>query len=267
MEESTEITVWTVLRRPLLGIALIVLCLYLSFGAYLFFVQRNLIYFPEITRVTPADTNFSILRPDGVVLRGWILNPGRTQALIYFGGNAERIGAERDHLAKVFVTRTVYLLAYRGYGASDGSPNETALFADALALFDQVHARYSRVAVVGRSLGSGVACYVAFKRPVERLALVTPFDSLAAVAQAQYPLLPVRWLILDRYESSRYLPKYHGPLLILRAGQDQLVPVASTNRLMATLSRPPTVVTFAAAGHNNISDDPAYDAALAKFVR
>ena len=93
------------------------------------------------------------------------------------------------------------------------------------------------IAVIGRSLGSGVASHVAAQRPVARLVLVTPFDSLADVGQAHYRWLPVRWLVKDRYESARYLAKYHGPVLVIRAGRDQVIPAASTHRLIASLPR------------------------------
>ena len=89
--------------------------------------------------------------------------------------------------------------------------------------------------MIGRSLGSAVASYVASKRPVAKLALVTPFDSMANVAQAHYPWLPVRWLLQDKYDQAAYLRRYQGPLLVVRAGRDDVVPPVSTDRLIASL--------------------------------
>jgi pimeloyl-ACP methyl ester carboxylesterase len=243
-----------------------VLLVYAGACLFLYLQQRHLLYFPAATHVAVQDTNFN-LRNGGVVLRGWVLNPGRPRALLYFGGNGEALGAEREELATFFPRRTIYLLAYRGYGASDGEPSETALFSDALALFDDVRSRHAAVAVVGRSLGSGVATYLASRRPVERLALVTPFDSLAEVAQAHYPMFPVHWLLKDRYESMRYMRQYSRPILVLRAGRDNVVPAADTDRLLASMQKGPEVVTFPLAGHNSISDDPGYAAALSEFMK
>jgi pimeloyl-ACP methyl ester carboxylesterase len=96
---------------------------------------------------------------------------------------------------------------------------------------------------------------------------VTPFDSLAAVAQSHYPLLPVRWLMRDRYDSTRYLPQYRGPLLVLRAGRDEVIPAANTDQLLASLETKPQVLDFPQAGHNDISDDPRYASALRDFLR
>ena len=232
----------------------------------LYYDQRSIIYYPNGTHVAVSDTNFA-LPNDGAVLRGWRLNPGQARALIYFGGNAESLGAERDDLAALFPGRTVYLVAYRGYGASDGSPSEQALFSDALALFDAVKTKHASVAVVGRSIGSGVACFLVSQRPVERLALITPFDSLEQVAQAHYPLFPINLLAKDRYESSRYIATYRGPILVMRAGRDEIVPSDSTDRLLAAMQTLPSVLDFPSAGHNSISDDPRYASALSEFMK
>lgn len=257
-----------VLSRPLLALLALLLLGYAGLCALLYFKQRDLIYYPAATAVAATATDFKLVR-EGLTLRGWRLNPGKARALIYFGGNAERLEASREEFARLFPERTVYLLPYRGYGASEGEPGEPALLGDALALYDEVQARHptAAVAVIGRSLGSGVASYVAARRPVEKLVLVTPFDSLAEVAQAHYPIFPVRLLMRDRYRSTEYLPRYHGPLLVLRAGRDEVVPPANTDRLLATLTRKPQVVDFPQAGHNGISQEPGYPAALRDFLR
>lgn len=254
--------------KSLLVVAVLLLLAYLGLCALLYSKQRDLIYYPGLTRIAAQETDFSLVRDD-VTLRGWRINPGRSDAILYFGGNAEGLDSSRDDFRTLFPDSTVYLLAYRGYGASGGTPDEAALFADALALFDHANAQHPEgsLSLVGRSLGSGVASYVAAQRPVRKLVLVTPFDSLAAVAQSHYPMFPVRWLMQDRYESTRYLPRYTGPLLVLRAGRDEVVPPRNTDRLLAALPRKPQVIDFPQAGHNDISDDPDYARALGDFLR
>lgn len=254
------------LRRPLAILIVVIVAGYASLCAWMYTKQRDFIYFPEYTRVDARDTDFEIRR-DGVTLRGWVMNPGQSRAILYFGGNAERIERGRDEFAAWFPDSSVYLVAYRGYGASDGSPRESDLFADALAVFDHVRAHHpGAIAVVGRSLGGGVASYLASQRPVARLALITPFDSLAEVASAHFPWLPVRWLIRDRYQSTRYLAGYHGPLLVIRAGRDTVIPAASTARLVQALPTPPKLVVLPAADHNTLDLYPAYREALIEFL-
>lgn len=256
------------MTKILLATALLIVLAYGALCAVLYRQQRALIYFPDDTRVAPEQTDFSLSR-DGATLRGWLIHPGKADAILYFGGNGENVEAYRETFAEWFPDASVYLLAYRGYGASDGQPGETALFGDALALYDTVRQRHPEgsIAVIGRSLGSGVASYLASQRPLSRLVLVTPFDSLASVAQAHYPVFPVRWLLRDRYESLRYLPQHQGKLLILRAGRDEVVPSANTDRLLAGLPGRPQVLEIAEAGHNDLSGFPAYRETLVEFLR
>lgn len=237
---------------------------YAGLCGLLYVQQRQLVYFPAFTRIPAAQTDFALRRGD-VVLRGWVVNPGQPRAILYFGGNGESIELNRDTFERWLPGHTVYLVAYRGYGASDGKPSQRALTADALALFDHVQARHAApVSLIGRSLGSGVASHIAAHRAVERIALVTPFDSLAGVAQAHYPWLPVRWLLRERYDSVRHLAGYRGPVLVVRAGRDEVVPAPNTNRLVASLSPTPRVVAMPEAGHNTL-DEEAYGRALATF--
>lgn len=241
---------------------------WLALCLFLFLVQRKLIYFPEFTRTESGGTDY-VLDRDGTVLRGWVVNPDKASAILYFGGNADRIQVHREAFARWFPERTVYLVAYRGYGASDGVPTGEALLADAVALFDDVQARHpgQPVSVIGRSLGSGIASYLASRRAVDRLALVTPFDSLAGVAALHYPWLPARWLIRDRYPSDQWLQTHAGTVLVIRARDDTIVPPASTDALVAALPRPATVVEIANAGHNDIDADPRFGQALSDFMR
>ncbi|MBW3550807.1 MAG: aminotransferase class V-fold PLP-dependent enzyme, partial [Proteobacteria bacterium] len=95
-------------------------------SAWLAWRQRDLIYYPQYTRVPASETDFALERGDAM-LRGWRVNPGQRDAIVYFGGNAESIETMAPWLAAWFPDRTSYLLAYRGYGASDGRPSETAL--------------------------------------------------------------------------------------------------------------------------------------------
>ena len=148
---------------------------------------------------------------------------------------------------------------YRGYAGSSGKPTEEALQSDAEALFDLVHATHREIAVLGRSLGSGVAIRLASRRPVARLVLVTPYDSLEELAAGQFPYVPVAWILRDKFESWRYAPAIRVPTLILMAEQDEVIPAASTRRL-ATRFNPgvASLTVIPGVGHNSISGNPRY---------
>ena len=253
--------------RTLLWILALLALGYLAVCVLVAARQRDLMYFPGFTRASAVDTDLTLV-VDDVRLRAWVVNPGRAHALVYFGGNAEAVEVHRDTFAHWFPDHTVYLPAYRGYGASEGSPSEDALKRDALAFFDHAAGRHTSVDVIGRSLGSGVAAHVASRRAVRRLVLVTPFDSMVTVARHHYPWLPVDWLLRDRFDTARALARFEGEVQVVRADRDEVVPAHSTRRLMDALPRASTSeVTLVGAGHNTVDADPAYGAALQAFMR
>jgi pimeloyl-ACP methyl ester carboxylesterase len=236
---------------------------YVALCAALFTWQRSLIYYPQV-RTLGASEAAARFEVDGVALQLTVRPHEGPGAVLYFGGNGEDVSASLPSLAAAYPGRALVLLHYRGYGGSGGRPSEAAIMGDARALFDHVQALHPDVIVVGRSLGSGVAVRLASERPVARLVLVTPFDSLQALAQAQFRLFPVRWLLQDKFESWRYAPQVRAPTLIVAAEHDEVIPRASTERL-ATRFAPGVarVVVIGGALHNTISDDPAYERALA----
>lgn len=227
---------------------------YAGICAILFFAQRSLLYFPQ----GRGDGSGELLRLPGDVLVSTRPADG-PEAIVYFGGNAEDVSLNLPDFRAAFPGHALYLMHYRGYGGSAGSPSEEGLFADGLALLDQVQARHSRVTLIGRSLGSGIAIRLAASRPVARLVLVTPYDSILGIAEGQFPLFPVRWLLLDKYESWRYAPLISVPVLILAAEHDEVIPRASTE-LLRTRFRHGDVryEVIPGTGHNTISANPAY---------
>ena len=252
------------LRVMLVMVALAVLA-YGGICLFLFLGQRQQIYHPEATWRVQQAPDFELVN-DGVRLRGWVVNPGREKALLYFGGNGERVEDSRETLAQWFPDRTIYLLPYRGYAASEGKPSEAALISDAQALFDQVARTQTHIAIVGRSLGSGVATQLAASRPAERLVLVTPFDSMVRVAAGYFPWLPVSALMRDRYESWRYVNDIHCPVLVIQAENDEVIPAARTRALVQAFKRPPLLQVVADAGHNDIQEHADYRVSMERFL-
>ena len=136
---------------------------YIALCAALFVFQRTLIYFPQ-PRAPVSGARRSACRSR--VGECWSRRGARRpDALLYFGGNAEDVSHNLPGLAAALPDHAIYLMHYRGYGGSAGQPSEAALVADAVALFDRVHAEHARIVVVGRSLGSGVAVQLASHAP------------------------------------------------------------------------------------------------------
>lgn len=220
--------------------------------------QRSLIYFPQPRAFgNPADT--LILPAAGADLVVSVRPHTGPKALIYFGGNAEDVSTSLRSFSDAFPDHAIYLLHYRGYGGSSGKPSEKLINSDARALFDKVHFDHLQVALVGRSLGSGVAMRLASERPASHLVLVTPYDSIQAIASKQFPYLPVHWLLIDKFESWRYAPAIRVPTLLLQAEHDEVIPGASTERLNAGFARGVVkLVVIPGTSHNTISNASQY---------
>ena len=213
----------------------------------------------------------ALTRPGDVELRGWLVKPPGVPAapLVYFGGNGEEISwlvPMSDRLGG----RAFALVNYRGYGESTGHPSEAALVSDAVALVDALRARAdidgTQLAVMGRSLGTGVAVHVASKRAVDRIVLVSPYDSIAAVATAHFPAALVRAVLSDRYDCATLAPALRAPLLAIAAGRDDIIPIAHSRHLFALWGGAKRWIELPQAGHNDLQEYPEYWRAIAAFL-
>lgn len=240
--------------------------LYIAACAALYLKQRTFQYFPTPRRLGPTELA-GTFRSGDALLQLTVRPHAGPGAVVYFGGNAEDVSGSVGSLLAAFPDREIVMLHYRGYGGSAGTPTEAGIAADAAGLFDRVHALHPDVIVIGRSLGTGVAARLASTRPVAKLVLVTPYDSLLGLAQKTFPLFPVRWLLIDRYESWRYVPRITSPVLILRAERDETIPAASTEALRDRFPAGQVrYVVVPGASHNTIIDDPEYVKSLAEFA-
>lgn len=238
-----------------------VLLLYAAACLLLYLFQRSLLYFPQPARVAaPA----LVLSVPGAELQVSVRAHSGLRAVLYFGGNAEDVSSSLAELAATFPVHAVYSMHYRGYGRSTGKPTEAALHADAMALFDHVASDRTEITVIGRSLGSGVAIRLAAGRPVSRLVLVAPYDSVAAVAAQQFVLFPVHWLIRDRFDSASVAPTIRAPTTVIVAERDEVIRRERSDALVARFAPGVAqVVVIPGAGHNTLDGLPAFDAAMA----
>lgn len=246
------------MSRTLFSLFALIAALYLGLCAVLFVFQRALIYFPQPRAIGTPATILKLPVADAEVLVSVRPHDG-PNALIYFGGNAEDVSLNLPEFAQAFPDHALYLLHYRGYGGSSGSPSEDSIQRDAIALFDQVYADHPRIAVVGRSLGSGVAVRLASQRPASRLILITPYNSLQELAASQFPYFPVKWLLQDKFESWRYASRIAVPTLLIAAEHDEFIPRSSTEQLYAHFAKGvASLQVIPGTGHNSISESQQY---------
>jgi len=243
------------------SVLIVALGVYVGLCVVFFVFQRSFIYMPRPQ--TPDHAAAFTLDVPAARVRVSTRPHDGPQALIYFGGNAEDVAYTLPELAALFPDRAIYLPHYRGYCGSSGRPTEAALRSDARALFEHVHARHADVVVVGRSLGSSLAIQVAAEADVSRLVLITPFESILAIAKRTAPFLPMTLLLRDKHESWRYAPRVRCPTLLIAGEHDELVPMGDTERLLHAFE--PGVATLkviAGTDHNSVSATPEFWEAL-----
>lgn len=216
-----------------------------------------------------------IVERDGVRLHGWLIGhrepeaaTGRKPLVIYYSGNAEEVSWLLQEVQR-FPTLAFALMNYRGFGRSTGKPHESTLYADALALFDALSARpeieRSRVMLWARSLGTGVAVHVATQRPVSGLVLVSPYDSITALAALHQPLL--KGLLTQHFDSIGKAPRVQAPMTALAAMRDNLIPIAHSERLVKSWGGPARLVPLSQGDHQSLHRYPEYWQAIGDALR
>ena len=201
--------------------------------------------------------------PDHIRLHGWYVKNGRPKKLspqlpllIYFGGNAEEVSHFLGDIDR-FKGFALLLVNYRGYGLSEGKPSETHLCRDALLLYDEFSQRDdidpSNIFVMGRSLGTGVAVYLAAKRPLKGVILVSPYDSISRIAQEIYPYVPVSLILKHPFAAISRAPAITTPLLALIGSADKVISPSHSKRLVESWGGKSSLTIIEGADHNSVS--------------
>ncbi len=255
----------------LLEMLFLLLIVYLSCVLFMYLRQESFLFFPTAARHEGHGYENVVdyrLVQKTATLRGWLVNPAlvREKLLIYYGGNAEDIFLNIDEFRDIKAASL--FVAYRGYGPSDGRPGESELFADSLAVIDDMVDRYSpkEIFLIGRSLGSGVACFAAAHKEVQGTILITPYDSIENVARSAYPWLPVSLLLRHRFPSVQYLSRIPCPLLVIYGGKDGVVPPKRTKNLIDHIAGEKEILFIDRADHGTIDMFPEYWEAVLLFI-
>ena len=242
--------------------------------ALLYFGQERSIFFPGPNdaqlRERYAAQRVEITTTDARLEGWWIENaqPTTSAVILYFGGNAEDVLYTASEASSINA-RAVVVVNYPGYGGSAGKPGQKALYESGLALYDYAIKRGvppAHIVVMGRSLGSGVASMLAGARSVGAAVLITPYDSLSAVAAGHYPLLPVRLLLRHPFPSTEWAKHTHAPALFRAAEHDNVVPAVHAQKLFDVWAGPKQIHVLAQTGHNDIEMHADYYRLINEFL-
>jgi fermentation-respiration switch protein FrsA (DUF1100 family) len=225
------------MRRLVLRSVLLCVGAYLAICVLMFSVQGRLLFHPDTRDVSldvqnvPGASVELIETEDGETLKTWWVPPATDQAAVYLylHGNADTLAARAERL--MFLTGQgagVLAVSWRGYGGSTGTPSEAGLRRDASAAYAWLTARVDpkRVIVFGESLGTSIAVGLAAEHESAGLVLDSAFTSIADVARAQYPWLPVNLLLRDRFDSLAFASEIKVPVRAMHCTQDPVVPYA-----------------------------------------
>jgi len=240
---------------------------YLLLLLVIFLFQRKMMYFPaknsiEDQRAYAEQLNLSLWPSDEDYL-GLISKtprPASKGSIIVFHGNA---GAAINRLYYLQALEQqgyrVILAEYPGYGARDGAPSETALIDNGIETAKRVLSDFGGPLFLwGESLGSGVVAGIVQNGqiPVKGIVLITPFDSMANVAQHHYWFFLAKWLTLDKFDNIDRLQHYKGPIAIVLAEADEIIPNKYSLKLLDSLPHRKKLWTFARANHNSLPMNP-----------
>lgn len=262
------------LSRVVLVAALGLVGGYAIFALAVLLLQRHLLYpVPWGCRV-PALPGVTLLRiQDGErIVSAFFVPPNeRMPTVVHFHGNAEQL-ADLVPLAFQYGQAGIGFMGveYPGYGLDrPGRTTETSLLDAAdislRYLRDRLHVPSAAVVLEGQSLGSGVAVQMTARGYGARLILISPYTSIADVAASIIGWLPVKWLILDKFESARLAPRIDIPVLIVHGTDDEIIPFALGRKLSQLFPRA-KFLSVAGAGHNDVVNRPGVSAHIARFV-
>lgn len=243
----------------------------------LYFFQEKLIFLPTTLPQTytyqfsePYEELF-LTTKDGASLNGVHFKKENAKGLIlYFHGNAGDL-SRWGTIATFFVKKgyEVLIMDYRTYGKSTGKLSEDALYRDAQIFYEYALAHYkeSEITVYGRSLGTGIASYIAAENRPSQLILETPYYSLMDVAGNRFPFLPVKWLLRYKFPSFEYLQRATCPIVIFHGTDDSVVPYDSGKRLYEAIAgNHKKFYSIEGGSHNNLVDFEAYTNGISEIL-
>jgi pimeloyl-ACP methyl ester carboxylesterase len=230
-------------------------------------LQRYLIYVPTRLTQQTADelavvAGFVPWRNPAGQLIGWKLPASSTavgSVLIVHGNGGSAL--DRAYMTGSIhdaASLDIYILEYPGYGPRNGSPGEATVLAAADEAFENLP-KALPIYIVSESLGTGVAAHLAQKYPlrVAGLAMFVPYDKLASVAANHVPFLPAYYLLFDRYDPVAWLKNYHGPVAVIVAGADEIIPPKLGERLYESYDGPKELQIIPGARHSSTTAETA----------
>jgi alpha/beta superfamily hydrolase len=233
---------------------------------YIYLTQDSQVFNPSaIDKKEPVKLknveHISFEMENDVVLKGIHKKTNNSPLLIYFGGNAD------DATRIVLHVKGFEIIAfnYRGFVNSGGKPSEKNIFSDSLKIFDK-YAKNKEVIVMGRSLGTGVATYVASKRDVRGLILITPYDSIVSIGKKMYPYFPIETLSNHKFESVKYMLDVKAKVGLIEVEGDDVIPKYHFDKLKEKVLNLALHVELKDTTHGDVLQHSNFEKTVRKMI-
>ncbi len=247
------------------------LLIYVGVLVYFYLTQDSKIFKPnyiekrEAVKVENME-NISLHVNGDVVLWGVYKKADKkdTKLILYFGGNSDDATRILLHV-KSLKEFDFIAFNYRGFVKSSGKPTQKSFFSDALKIYDK-YAKNRDVIVVGRSLGTGVASYLASKRKVKGVVLITPYDSIASMGKEKYPYLPIYMLLKHKFESIKYIQNINVPIGLIEVKNDKVITKPHFDKLKSKVQNIALHVVFENTTHGEVLTHSDFEITLRKMI-
>jgi len=223
-------------RRRIMFNLILLIVLIISIPAAFRLFEKKLVYFPDGEMIcTPSDAGMPweevwLETDDGVTLNGWFVPAEQARGTVLFcHGNAGNI-SHRLTSIEIFhqLGLNTFIFDYRGYGLSEGSPDEEGTYADAQAAWDYLADLKGippdSIIIFGRSIGAAIASHAAADNDPGLLILESPFSSLRQLGSELYPWLPVKLLSGFDYSTVDFVTTADCPLIVIHSREDDIIP-------------------------------------------
>lgn len=265
------------LKRKLRKLAVVLSILYVMISAGLYFMQEKLLFLPSVLEDDYQyefnhdfeELNFTT--DDGAILNAVHFRVKSPKGVVlYFHGNAGDL-SRWGNITEFFVEKKydVLVMDYRTYGKSKGKLSEAVFYSDAELFYEYLKQHYSetKISIYGRSLGTGVATFIASKHKPKQLILETPYYSIADVAKRRFPFLPVDILLKYKFPTYKFIQNVNCPITIFHGTNDAVIPYNSAKKLVKKTSMGNTsFISINKAKHNNIFEFEAYHTTIKNIL-
>ncbi len=229
-------------------------------GTLLYFLQEKMLFHPT---VLSQDFKFEFSHPfeelyfntdNNAVINALHFKAENPKGVIlYFHGNAGDL-SRWGIITEFFVKKQydVLVMDYRTFGKSTGKLSEAALYNDSEYCYNYLKEYYSEndITIYGRSLGTGIATYIASKNKPKQLILETPYHSITDVAKSKFPIFPVKYIVKYKLPSYQFITQVECPIFIFHGTNDEVIPYKSAQNLFNIAPMSQTTFTTIEGGHH-----------------